>query len=285
MNYLPSRMIKNGTLPTKPDHRDYSFPKMFGSTQIFDKELNLDVGLTNRNQDADGYYNGCTGYTQSDLCVDEDKVIYDPIFTYKKTLFMEDRAKEVGTSIRSSLKSTIIFGVMPTIKQPKDPYLYRRGSFANVRDISMLDDFDDLRSAMQIQKIPLSIGTPWFPKWSTASKNGIIPEIDFTKYTKKSFFSKTISLKANLPWHNYKICGWKEINGEPYLIGKPWIGKQWGDNGFCYFSRNTINKVMKIYGTSAFTLTPFIKSKKQIEHVEITILQYIISLLRQLLGL
>jgi hypothetical protein len=56
-----------------------------------------------------------------------------------------------------------------------------------------------------------------------------------------------------LPWHNWAIKGWKLINDEPHLIAKPWLGRHFGDKGFAYFSRATINKLMAIDGTGAFT--------------------------------
>lgn len=283
--YLPSKIIKNGFKPESTDHRDYSFPRMFGSVTIFKKELNLDAGLTNRSQNGDGYPNGCTGYAQTDLCVDEDKIIYDPIYTYHKTLFMENKKPDSnqGASLRDSLKSTIIYGVMPVDGKDKNPYAHRRGAYANVRDVTELDAFDDIRSAIQKNNRSVSIGTPWFYEWSATGKDGIIQDIDFLKYSKRVLFRNGLALTTQHPWHNYKICGWKEINGEPYLIAKVWLGKNWGDNGFCYFSRKTVNMMMQILGTDAFTLVRL--TDATIANVKFTTLQFIMSFLRRIVKL
>lgn len=68
-------------------------------------------------------------------------------------------------------------------------------------------------------------GCEWRPSWSNAL-NGIVNKTDFSE----PFFG-----------HAILFFGWKEINNEPYLVAQLSNGKEFGDNGLFYFSRNVVN--------------------------------------------
>lgn len=127
-----------------------------------------------------------------------------------------------------------------------------------------MDSFDLIRNALQLNQRSVSMATPWYPTWAKTT-NGIIAPPNSYDTTFAS-------------WHNWKCCGWKTINGVPYLIGKSWQGKTYGDNGFCYFPRDVINQVMSIPGTGAFTLTPYTNATAQT--VVLTLWEYVGSYLR-----
>src|SRR5882672_11558338 len=106
--------MKHGVTPLKPDHRDYSFKRTFGTVapQTLPDEYNCDAVFGFPDQNAEGYPYGCTGYCQSELCQDEDGTRYKPDYTYHKTQFMEGTVgQEVGCDMRDSLKSTIVYGL------------------------------------------------------------------------------------------------------------------------------------------------------------------------------
>ncbi len=104
-------MIQTG-VRCNPDHRDYSHTKTFGSITSFPEEFNTDLGVTNPNQNAEGLPFGCTGYTQAEVCSDQDGTIYKPSYTYLKTQMMEGTTgQNIGCDIRDSLKSTNVYGV------------------------------------------------------------------------------------------------------------------------------------------------------------------------------
>lgn len=261
-------MIQHGVNPVETDHRDRSYPRTFGSIRTFPDTFNTDAGLTLPDQNADGYPNGCTGYTQSELGSDEDKVIYDPAYTYLKTLFITGGKNGDPCDMRSSLKSTIIYGLKLKGNDADNAYSHRRGAYYNVVDETGLDTFDDIRSALFTNNYSVSIATPWYLDWDAQANNGGMVTSPGTQITS---------------WHNWKICGWKTINGVPYLIGKTWQGKNVGDNGWMYFSRETINAVMEIKGTGAFTLAPANASNMQ--NIKTTFLEFILSYLRNVVGL
>lgn len=242
-------LIRHGTRPIRKDHRDLSYARTFGAVSpvSFPSGMNVDAGLGMPNQNALGLPMGCTGFTTSELESDVSKQKNSPKFTYDKTLMMEGKTGDYnqGCDIRDSLRSAAVYGILRSIEISDAQALnHRCGKYFNVIDAPNLDAFDDIRNAILLNNRPVSIGTPWFREWEQIGSDGVIP----------SFYTGDPDA---LPWHNWKICGWLTIGGEPYLIGKTWQGSTYGDKGFAYFPRLVINKVMAIAGTGAFTLADF----------------------------
>lgn len=265
-------MKKFGAQPTRIDHRDFDFHRTFGTTIVaLPPEYNCDAGLTMPNQDLPNpMFNisalpfGCTDYTTTELCGDEDKVAYNPGYTESKTLANASQ----GGDIRKSLNSSIVWGVQTSTETTDaQAATHRRGQYFNVQ--ATIDYFDGIRSTLwanQANKRSVSIGTPWFPNWEQTN-NGII--------------SAPFSYDATgLGWHNWKICGWKTINGVVYLVGKTWQGPDYGDNGWAYFPRDVINAVMAIKGSAAFTLAQ--ATPGSVINIQVTMIQWLISLFSQL---
>lgn len=259
-------MIYTGVHPVIKDHRDHSYPRTFGSVRVFPDSFNTDAGFGLPNQNADGLPEACTGYTQSELCSDEDKQLYDSKFTYEKTLFIMGGKDGDPCDMRSSLKSTIIYGVQLKNNQSDNPYSHRRGAYYNVTDETGQDYFDDIRSAILINNFSVSIASPWYTEWD-AQPNGTITKLG----------SQITS------WHNWKICGWKTIGGIPFLIGKTWQGTSVGDKGWLYFSRECINAILEIDGTGVYTLAPATAANMQ--NIRTTFLEFILSYLRNVVHL
>lgn len=270
-------MLNSGLKPIKKDHRDYSFHRTFGSAapETFADSLNLDAGLTNFDQDeASLSFNpplpnlpfGCTGFAQSDLCADEDNAIYNPLFTYDQTLTMEGASEGVGCDIRDSLNSTIVYGVQRDGETPAQALSHRRGAYYTIEQGGGLDWFDSIRSCLSLNRRSISVGTPWYNSFQQP-ENGIV--------VAPNSWDTTFA-----PFHNWKVCGWKTINGVPYLIGKSWQGPKYADGGFCYFPREIINQLMTIDGTGAFTLTPY--TNQMAQTVILTLWEYVASYMRMI---
>ena len=263
-------MIRPGVRRVSKDHRDYSFALTFGGISYFADSLNLDPSLTMPDQNADGLHFGCTGYTTADICTDEDIRVYLPQYTYHQTMLMEGVApsdplyEKTGCDVRDSLKSAIVYGLQAVGETPAEALNHRRGAYYNVDLISGMDWFDSLRSALQTGKRTISVATPWYPAF--------FPGPDGIMKAPNTYDTTFAS------WHNWKTCGWKTINGVPYLIAKPWQGPNYGDHGFCYFPREVINKVLSIIGAGAFTVAPF--AGDNVQTVILTLWQTIASYLR-----
>lgn len=253
--------MQHGARPTKIDYRDYDYHKTFGAVKAipFPAEYNTDAGLTMPNQEiANDYFIptapalpfGCTDYTTTELNGDlKGGNYYSPMRIENIT----HANANGGADVRQSLLAGKSLG-------------YFTGIF-NVRAIGQ-DYFDAIQTAMAsggTEKRSVSIGTPWYSIFEQVGANGILQ-------APKSFNI------AGLPWHNWKICGWKTINGEVYLVGKSWQGPNYGDKGMVYFNRALINSLMAIPGTVAFTATT--GALPPISTVTLSWLQFIISYAR-----
>lgn len=247
---------------------DFDYHKSFGFTQApqLPENLNLDAGLWTPDQNAMGLPEACTGFTQTDLCTDEDGVIRDPIDLYNNT----PPGGSGPRDIRDSLKVLLTHGVK-TYLQNDLPGNKRVGYF-NIQASGLLDWFDALKLALystEDEKRSISIGTPFYPEFLKPLLGGILP--------------MPTSPLSQATWHNWKICGWKTIGGTQYLIGKPWCGPQYADGGFCYVSQEVINKLLSTPGSGAFTVSKILPS--QIQTVDWGVVDAIISFIRNLLKL
>lgn len=259
--------MNSGVRPVRKDHRDRSFPRTFGSTTAFPDELNLDAGFGFPDQNADGRPDGCTGYAQTEICQDEDAIRYDPGFTYDKTRMMEGTYPQpVGCDIRESLTSLIAYGALGLGETTEEQAGYhRRGAYYNVVDSPDLDAFDDVRSAIITNRRSVSVATPWFSEWEQTTL-GVVP----------------MPSSSPVAFHNWKICGWKQILGRTYLIGKSWQGPNYGDHGYHYVSRETFNAVMEMAGSAAFTVRK--ADSGDYVRVKLAILTTVLSYVRVLLS-
>lgn len=290
--------MKFGTNPSIQDSRDYSFNLTFGlaAPEKLPDEFSVDAGFLIQDQNADGNPYSCTAYGVTDTGTDQDGEIYAPEYTYMKTLFSQGKPPETnGSDLRPALKSAKVYGLLPksnvpdvlqgkgedfTANQSNWPtgvdaiagkLEHRKGNYFNVYDDGGLDWFDSIKSAIwknRADKRAVILGTPWL--WLSAPQGFLTDQFVYD------------GNPQSVGWHAWNIKGWTMIDGKQYLIGKPWQGKNYGANGWVYVSRETINKVMKIKGSIAFTLAD--ATAADIKTIQLgilgTILDYIMRLIR-----
>jgi hypothetical protein len=274
--------IRHGTSPTSLDKRDYSYHGTFRKygavgAPVFADIFSVDIGKTMQDQNAEGFPFGCTGYTQSDNKGDEDDSIYRPDYTYLKTCQMEGHPPDQGCDIRASLKSTVVYGTQridETTDQEAEQH--RGGPIFNVYDDGGLDWFDGIRIAVSGRGKGASMGTPWFPSWEHLGADGIVPMPTEDELYKAS------TDPDSLAWHNYSCKGWTTISGKPYLRIKSWQGKNYGDHGWCYMSRELVNKIIEIRGSVVFIQG---HPDGNINTIKLGILEQILVFLYRILGI
>lgn len=258
-------MIKSGLRPTKKDARDYDLIKSFGavSPPSFPESYSVENGLWCPNQNAPepifgnpALPYGCTDYTQADLCADDDKALYNPIHMED---FTHANAKG-GLDLREALDAA--------------RKVYSRTAYYNIKPAGSIDAFDAVRLAMYSvsteERRSVSVGSPWFYQFGGIKEGGIMPVPDDYNLIYAT-------------WHNWKVSGWKTINGSPYLICKSWQGATYGDNGFAYISRPLFNTLMGIRGSVAFTLTNM--TPDSVQTVDMGFVSYLVSIIRNLLQI
>lgn len=252
------------------DHRDRDFLKSFNfagvSTPVFPDEYNTDAGLWMPNQDATNAEFpgspaqpfGCTNFTTCDLASDLDGVLHNPAALEVITHANQNGGAQIRDVLMAAKKISLITG------------------FYNIKAYAPLDYFDAIRFASfsgMPEKRSVSMGTPWYSEWQNSVLSGGVnmPMPQSLDYT-------------NLPWHNWKIGGWKTINGVPYLRAKPWEGPTIGDKGWLNFDRHTINAVMTANKyTVAFTATH--ATPTAIYTIDMSKFDYLMSFFKTMLGL
>lgn len=261
--------MRTGVQKNNYHKKDLSFERTFGAVSPINlpEEYNADLAISFPDQNADGLPNGCTGYTVSEIGQDENGELFDPRFTYEKTLAIANLPPNSPCKVRDALKESRTFG----LKRKYNESTLVRGAYFDVDKVG--DYFDGIRNALEKNKIErrtVLAASPWFHEWLWP-KNGILPAPK--KYV---WDSGTIG-------HCYKICGWKTINHIPYLIIKPWCGAKWGDKGYAYMSRDICNKTFAISGTALYiqsNLTP-----GEVKTVKLDILELLLAFYRRLLAI
>lgn len=262
--------MAKGLLPILPD-KDYDFHAVYGTTEIFPDEYFTDAGLTSPDQNADGHPVGCVRYTTTEICNDQDKVLYDLDSVFKA---MEQMGTPVDqpADIRAGLKAVVLFGIGLKGEQEADWVKHRRGAYYRVDVGKDMDRFDLTRSAMLTYErtfgkpTSVSVGSLWYSEFNYPQV-GILPSVTTQPVSR----------------HNYKICGWAQKYGRPYLIVKPWEGKHYGIKihdtyGLSLMSRETYNELLDDYFSASYVVAPFNGDKSSIR---LEYLEYMMYLLKK----
>lgn len=245
-----------------------SFVRSFGvvSQPLPSMSYNYDIGKTNPNQNVDGYFMGCRGYTLADIAGDEDDAIYQHQNTYDRICAWEGHGISTGGQIVDALDFGMAEGLLRIDESTETQALqHRRGKWFYVDKVQGRDWFDSHRIAMRLTKVPISVGTIFFDEWVFTPIGGLM--------TANFAFDGTWDTESG---HNYKMCGETVINGKDALIIKPWIGR------IMYIGREAFNRAFDVYGTASFIQPQY--QPKDVYYVKLTLLQHIIYLLRKYIS-
>lgn len=267
------------------DHRDRDFLKSFkfagAAAPKFPDEYDTDAGLwmPNQNEINPEFPNtgpqpyGCTNFVSGDISADLDGILKDPAIIEAITGANAAGGYDIRKSLLVAKKLGWITG------------------FYNVQAYAPLDYFDAICLASFSglpEKRSVSMGTPWYSDWQAAA-TGSIKRPDGTYdmavgQTPRPFMPMPSSLDyTGIGWHNWKVGGWKTVNGTPWLKAKPLEGNKVGDGGWIYFDRATINAVMGLKYTIAFTATHM--TPHSIYKIDMALFDKFYSFLQTQLGL
>ena len=241
-----------------------NFHKAFGSIQTLPGDFNLDAGLTNFNQNNPNQVfgtpampEGCTGMTLADIATDYFKVMCSPFFEYTKTCLLENQPVGNPCDVVDVLKTPTVYGAQALGETTDQQALTRRMLGYSVNPIKG-SLFQGIVSAMSTGAGSVAFAGTWYQSFEFPV-NGVIP-----------------APKGGTSGHMWKFCGLKTISGVPYLIAKPWLGPNWGDKGFCYFSESVLDSI----GGQAFTFAP---TTIQVPQVRYTVMGALLDFMRRLL--
>lgn len=247
--------MMHGVHPVIRKKKNYS-TRTFGSTAVNYTPFSLDAGFGFPDQNADSEPEGCTWYTQNDLCQDEDKTAYDRHTIRDQTLSIEGQT-DGPCDIDDSLVAAV--------------FVHKMGQYFQLEKNPGMDWFDSAITTMRTTSRSLSVASPWFLSFE-APLQGVMPEIFPATWT------------AGTPGHNHKVYGVDLIDSQPVLIGKSWQGIHFGDAGKHYWTRKAFNALMDIPGSGAFTLAKWDGSIRTVQYGIIYRCQVVIRLLMRKLS-
>lgn len=253
------RFTKKGTGPVLSPPRK-QFHHRFGGVVSPMSDFNVDAGLWMPDQVDDNAGTACVGYTVADILTDITKTVRDPLWHYAAALKAYGSGPSIaGVDAHAGMWGAVLFGSLTLSGAPKS-LLYgelyasdwdhwsdveKRQALATVQDgtlnaLGLGSPFQAVLSAARLSGFGISVATPWY--WGNADRSGILP--------------MPKDLDRDFSWHNWAIKGQKTINGIPYIIGKPWQGSDYGDNGWVYLSDDVFNAIMGVPGSAAMAFNP-----------------------------
>lgn len=264
--------MRNGARPTKPRHLNFDFIKSFhpqiyaGTAEYptFPPEYLTDDGSWMPDQNADGLPDGCTDYGTANLAKN-----LGVSATPQELENITNANKLGGYSIQMALDAarTVLKWFTATYE---------------INATGILDYFDAFRLAQSSgipEKRSISWGTPWFLSWENAARAGqfIMPMPTNAELT----IARTDP--DSLPWHDSALIGWTPESGVTIYNDKSWQGTTVGRKGMIGFTRETINTVMALNGTAAFTASD--QTPNSIETIDLSFIETWISYIRTWTGI
>lgn len=255
--------LGHGLIPHSEDTRDIQFGAVYTLPTLNElppEFLVCDPIVIKNQKQTDR----CTAYASTAVSEDQENKELSPEYQFYKAKHIQGDLDSWGCDLRSVALSLIKYGSLPaelctfTADTSRATILsseswsrsddltaeqYKKQSFMWVS--GPYDFFDNCRATLwknRGEKKSLLTGVIWCQQW-TESLDGYITEPGTPGYG-----------------HAIKIYGWKLVKGEPILIAQLSNGKNIGDNGLFYFTREVINQCFT-FGAITFTDMP--KEKAQ----------------------
>lgn len=215
---------------------------------------------------------GCTGMTQAGNLSDQYGQTCRPEYTYDWTCYMENHDDREGCDLRTSMKSTQIYGAQFVgEKTAEEAQRHRGGQYFNIYDDGKLDWFDGVLTAVRAQLVGASIGTPWFASWGRVGSDGILP------MPTKRELAQAKDSPFSLPWHNWAVKGLEQRGSDGVWQVSAHVGR------WLYMPRDVANTVLEIRGAGAFIQPKY--APKDLYTIKLAILEYEVRYMLRIFGL
>lgn len=210
----------------------------------------------------------CSAYASTAVSEDQEGIELSPEYQFYKSKQLEGKLLDWGCDLRSTATSFTKFGSIEKGQAPLDVWdkrekivglegkywtdkhdklaLAHKKETYVVIDTSKHDFFDSIRLALwkfRNEKRTIFSGIMWCHEWLNP-EGGIIEKNG-----------------TALGGHAFKIFGWKQINGKPYLKIQQSYGESYGQKGILYMSREVAN-LAQDYGAFMFVDEDPAKMKK-----------------------
>lgn len=204
--------------------------KTFGSTGIiadFNHDATLRTPPDQNNPDplfgTPAQPNGCGGEGVASVIGDLQKILYNPFYPYQQMCLAEGQSTTEPVGVDYILNEPIISGLQAYGESVDHALNHKILQWYEVAPLNG-SLFEGILTAMHISGTSVAFAGTWFASFEDPIDGVIRPQA------------------GPFVGHFWKFCGLKTINGVSYLVALPWIGKNWGDKGFCYFSEQILNQ-------------------------------------------
>jgi hypothetical protein len=276
-----------GLKPLPPDTRDFKFGAVYTLPKLSElpTEYILMWPLKIRDQKETDY---CAAEAFASVSEDQEGVELDPLYQFYLAKQLDGDPNGWGVNLRVIAKSGTKFGSLEaryaqyTIDSPRSEIVTGTKYTEGMRQLATqhkkesfmfingpYDTFDNLRATLWKKRFynqSVLTGLSWCQEW-TKAPSGVIDFPGTPGYG-----------------HAFKIFGWKQIKGKPYLVAQLSNGTEIGDRGIFYFSREIINSDLK-FGSLVFTDLPVEDAKYYLDNKIKADTNWLIQLLKLLLNL
>lgn len=203
--------------------------------------MNLDKMRLFPNQKIDGNGTECVALTAADICGNVDMTPYSADFLYAYTLkLMGKEPNTAGLDPYTGMLTPIVYGLLPmnlvdfTSQTMGELYIANWKNYA-IEDriaaqktsragVKGLYSYKSIVGHMEKYQQGVSLTVKWYQSFDLCGPNGLLP-----------------APKGNFSYHNVAVYD----HGFLGLKLKPWLGKEFGDGGYCYMSEGIFNEVFQ----------------------------------------
>jgi len=289
----------------KPDKRDFSHAKVFGTIEELPMhDFIVAEPIKIKNQFSSDL---CTAFAGCAISEAQEGVELSPEWQFAKIKELEGDYKSWGANLRDAMKSMVKYG---SIEQKHAPYIlvdnpssdelvstkygpkteqnrdfiankdnwpfelyinantHKKQSYFKIDASGYIDLFNALRASLwqnKDKKREILTGCVWEKEWNNTNE-GIIP------------YDKGTSLFG----HAFAFIGQKNIGNELYLVAQLSNGGNFGDKGLFYFPRKVVNRKCTFGNYMAIDMSPeearksaWTKQQRAIEAIKRWIKQFI----------
>lgn len=193
----------------------------------------------------------CYSYAVRQLASDQDGIVYDENFTVAKVSETAGAVLTEGAPALDAMQSAVKFGLLEAKNAPAGMTWEEKGvdfisdwhnwpmpldELAAPREKTSVlsvngphDAFDNIRSAIASHKRHVALATQWFMEFNDAAGDGSVQVPD---------------ARGPYSWHMYEAMDYDVIGGVEKIRVKPHEGKGYGQNGYAWFDRQTIDLLL-----------------------------------------
>lgn len=252
--------MRGGLQKLPRDRRDLQFGAVFTLPQLEELPKEFSIGETEILDQGETDY--CSGYATCAASAFQEEITLHPVWSFAVSKILSGDIYGWGQNLRDAVKVHQKYGAIPlnSFEMSFDPKYRDRNNFPNELFViaekhkkqsyfSISGNFDSIRQTLwanRTEERAVITGCLWRIGWLN-KLNGIIPKF----ILEKDGFG-----------HAFIITGWKEIDGESYLIAQLSNGKEIGNKGKFYFPKIVVNREFT-YGCFVFKDMPLEEAKQK----------------------